>query len=47
MSKDKKDQKETKSSSRVMNSMSSLIEAAEKGNLDAQHNVGACYATGD
>ena len=27
--------------------MRSMIEAAERGDLQAQHNVGACYATGD
>ncbi len=27
--------------------MRSLIEAAERGDPEAQHNVGACYATGD
>jgi TPR repeat protein len=35
---------------RMMNShvqMQSLLKAAEKGDLDAQHDVGACYATGD
>ena len=29
------------------NSMHSMIEAAESGDLEAQHNLGACYATGD
>ena len=29
------------------NSIHSMIEAAENGDLEAQHNVGACYATGD
>ena len=24
-----------------------MIKAAESGDLEAQHNVGACYATGD
>ena len=27
--------------------MQQLIASAEKGNLNAQHDVGACYATGD
>ena len=27
--------------------MQSLLAAAEKGDLGAQHDVGACYATGD
>ena len=27
--------------------MRSLLAAAEKGDLGAQHDVGACYATGD
>ncbi len=31
----------------IYNSMRSMIEAAESGDLEAQHNVGACYATGD
>ncbi len=31
----------------IFNSMHSMIEAAESGNLEAQHDVGACYATGD
>lgn len=31
----------------IMNSVAYLMEQAEKGNLDAQHAVGACYATGD
>ena len=28
-------------------SMREMIEAAERGDLDTQHHVGACYATGD
>ena len=31
----------------IYNSIHSMIEAAERGDLDAQHNVGAGYATGD
>ena len=27
--------------------MRAMIKAAESGDLEAQHNVGACYATGD
>ena len=47
MSKNKQTGKKKKSLSTMMNSMSPLIRRAEKGHLDAQHNVGACYATGD
>ena len=31
----------------IYDSMRSMIEAAKSGDLEAQHNVGACYATGD
>ena len=31
----------------IYDSMPSMIEAAETGDLEAQHNVGACYAAGD
>jgi TPR repeat protein len=31
----------------IYNCMGSMIEAADSGDLEAQHNVGACYATGD
>ena len=31
----------------IYNAMCTMIEAAETGDLEAQHNLGACYATGD
>jgi TPR repeat protein len=47
MGKKKAKMRNAKRSPIVVNTWTSLLEAAESGDLRTQHYIGACYATGD